>query len=299
MSLDVYSRRKYKQGKFVYLLDDEEKTAWIDHGYIGTQRSYCLPDHITIKGERYTVESVELGAYNHPTTLEHLVIPDTFIFVDCDTLYGLENLRSIHIGKRLESLNSWNFRCCPKLQDISIDKDNPHIKYEDGMVWSKDGKKLLATFFEHQHLVIPEGVEEIKGIVFMDDNKLESVTFPKTLRRICGNCFCNCPNLRKVVLPKGFEEFEGGQNFMENTNLTHIDLPSTLTNLGYQTFVDCPNLETIVLRPPKKLDFEDCFGAYLHEKPMTIPYLYVPAALVGQYQQDKEWCVFKNILPIL
>ena len=29
MSLDVYSRRKYKQGKFVYLLDDEEKTAWM------------------------------------------------------------------------------------------------------------------------------------------------------------------------------------------------------------------------------------------------------------------------------
>ena len=26
MGLDVYSRREYKQGKFVYLLDDKEKT---------------------------------------------------------------------------------------------------------------------------------------------------------------------------------------------------------------------------------------------------------------------------------
>ena len=26
MGLDVYSRREYKQGKFIYLLDDEEKT---------------------------------------------------------------------------------------------------------------------------------------------------------------------------------------------------------------------------------------------------------------------------------
>ena len=32
MGLDVYSRRKHKQGKFVYLLDDEEKTAWIRKG---------------------------------------------------------------------------------------------------------------------------------------------------------------------------------------------------------------------------------------------------------------------------
>lgn len=298
MSLDVYSRRKYKYGKFVYLLDDEEKTAWIDQGYIGTQRSYCLPDHITIKGERYTVDSVEFGAYNHPTTLEHLVIPDTFIFVDCDTLYGLENLRSVHIGKRLESLNSWNFRCCPKLQDISIDKDNPHIKYEDGMVLSKDGKKLWAAYMERPHVIIPEGVEEINHIVFINDYKLESVTFPSTLRKMGDNSFGNCPNLRRVVLPEGFEDFEGGQNFMENTNLTHIDLPSTLTDLGYQTFIDCPNLETVVLRSPKKLDFEDCFGAYLHEKPMVNPYLYVPADLVEQYRQDKDWSVFSQILPI-
>ena len=85
---------------------------------------------------------------------------------------------------------------------------------------------------------------------------------------------------------------------MENTNLTYIDLPSTLTDLGYQTFIDCPNLETVVLRSPKKLYFEDCFGAYLHEKPMVNPYLYVPADLVEQYRQDKDWRVFSQILPI-
>ena len=33
MGLDVYSRRKYKQGRFIYLLDDDEKTAWIGKGH--------------------------------------------------------------------------------------------------------------------------------------------------------------------------------------------------------------------------------------------------------------------------
>ena len=59
MGLDVYSRREYKQGKFIYLLDDEEKTAWIDKGHIGRCHRYRLPDHVMIDGERYTVESVE------------------------------------------------------------------------------------------------------------------------------------------------------------------------------------------------------------------------------------------------
>lgn len=297
MGLDVYSRREYKQGKFVYLLDDEEKTAWIAKGHIGRYKRYRLPDHVMIEGERYTVESVEMGAFNYPRTLRHLVIPDTFIYVDGDTLYGLDNLRSVHIGKGVELLTSWNFRLCPKLHNIHIDKDNPHIKYENGMVLSKDGKKLWASFIERPHVIIPKGVEEIYHCVFMNDFTLESVTFPKTLRKMGDNSFGNCPKLHRVVLPKGFEKL-WIQSFLENQNLSYVDLPSTLTDLGEMTFADCPNLETVILRSPKKLDFRGCFGAYLYDEPMINAKLYVPENLVEQYQQDPKWGVFKHILPI-
>lgn len=295
MGLGFYSRRKYKQGKFVYLLDDEEKTAWIDKGHIGRCHRYRLPDHVMIDGERYTVESVEFGAYNHPRTLRHLVIPDTFVFVDCDTLYGLDNLRSVHIGKRVEELNHFNFRLCPKLRNIQIDKDNPYLKYENEMVLSKDGKRLFVAYTKCPHVIIPEGVEVVDG--FVGNKYLESVTFPKTTREIVSCCFNYCLKLCEVILPEGFEEC-GGQSFLENKNLRYVDLPSTLTDLGYQTFADCPNLETVVLRSPKKLEFGRCFGAYLHDEPMANATLHVPANLVEQYRQDSEWGVFKHILPI-
>lgn len=297
MGLDVYSRREYKQGKFVYLLDDEEKTAWIDKGHIGRCKRYRLPDHVMVEGERYTVESVEMGAFNHSRTLRHLVIPDIFIYVDGDTLYGLDNLRSVHIGKGVELLTSWNFRLCPQLHNIHIDKDNPHIKYENGMVLSKDGKKLWASFVKRPHIVIPEGVEEINNIVFINDFTLESVCFPKTLRKMGDNSFDNCPKLHRVVLPEGFEKLRI-QSFQENQNLRYVDLPSTLADLGEMTFADCPNLETVILRSPKKLDFRGCFGEYLYDKPLANAKLYVPENLVEQYQQDPEWSVFKHIQPI-
>ena len=105
MGLDVYSRREYKQGKFVYLLDDKEKTAWIAKGHIGRCRRYRLPDHVMIDGERYTVESVEAGAYNRPRTLRHLIIPDTFNYVD-EWAFLCDNLRSVYIGKGLDYLDS-------------------------------------------------------------------------------------------------------------------------------------------------------------------------------------------------
>lgn len=164
------------------------------------------------------------------------------------------------------------------------------------MVLSKDGKKLLASFFERSHVTVPEGVEEINHIVFMDHQKLESVTFPRTLRKIGDNSFGNCPNLRSVTLPEGFEKF-WIQSFLENTNLKHVDLPSTLTDMGYQTFDDCPNLQTVVLRSPKKLEFKDSFGAYIHNAPIVAS-LFVPANLVEQYRQDPKWSLFKQILPI-
>lgn len=296
MGLDVYSRRKHKQGKFVYLLDDEEKTAWIAKGHIGRCKRYRLPDHVMVEGKRYTVESVEAGAYYRPRTLRHLVIPDTFNYVD-EWAFLCDNLRSVYIGKGLDYLDSWTFCHCPKLRNIQIDKDNPHLKYVNGMVLAKDGKKLWASFVERPHVVIPEGVEEINNIVFINDFTLESVCFPKTLRKMGDNSFGNCPKLHRVVLPEGFEKFRV-QCFLENMNLSYVDLPSTLTDLGEMTFADCPNLETVILRSPKKLDFRGCFGAYLYDEPMNNAKLYVPENFVEQYRQDPEWSVFKQILSI-
>ncbi len=163
------------------------------------------------------------------------------------------------------------------------------------MVLSKDEKELLAAYTKCPHVVIPEGVEVAYG--FTDNKYLESVTFPKSIRKIGSCCFDNCPKLREVILPEGLEEC-GAQSFLENKNLRYVDLPSTLTDLGYQTFADCPNLEIVILRSPKKLEFGDCFVEYLHDEPMANATLYVPVDLVEQYQQDPEWSVFKCIMPI-
>lgn len=297
MGLDLYSRRKYRHKKFVYLLDDEEKTAWIAQGHIGRGKRYRIPEFVMVDGERYSIESVEIGAFNHPRTLRHLVVPDSIEYVDGDVFHNLSNLRSVYIGKGVKYLNQWNFRLCPNLRIYHIDQQNPYLTQQNGMILTKDGKTLLAGFAERQHITIPEGVEEIEGVAFWYHKKLETVSFSKTLRKIGDCCFDGCPNLRDVVLPEGFEKLMI-QSFMENPGLRHIDLPSTLTDLGWENFVDCPNLETVILRSPKKLDFNRNFGAHFQSLPMKDPCLYVPAELVGQYREDPEWQMFKRILPI-
>ena len=296
MSLDIYERREYRQNGFVYLLDDEEKTAWIKEGRIKRCRRYRLPDHVMVDGERYTVESVEAGAYNRPRTLRHLIIPDSFNYVD-EWAFCCDNLRSVYIGKKMDYIDNLTFCHCKKLHHIHIDKDNLHLKTFNGMVLSKDGKKVLTWFRERRHLTIPEGVEEIDDIVFINNFTLESVCFPKNLRKMGDNSFGNCPKLRKVFLPGDFEKFRT-QSFLDNKNLKCVDLPSTLTDLGGMIFTNCPNLETVVLRSPEKLEYGDCLGAYLYDKPLANAKLYVPADLVEQYRQDPEWGLFQHIFAI-
>ena len=292
MGLDYSQRRELRQNGFTYLLDDNEKTAWIKEGHIGRGYRYRLPDHVIIDGEHYTIESVEIGAYKYPRTLRHLVIPDSFNYVDENCFDHLPNLRSVYIGKGVGYLSHWHFRGCPKLCSYVIEKGNPHLTIRDGMIMTKEGKQVLSEIRKHTHLVIPEGVEEIADVAFWYNDRLESVSFPSTLRKIGDNSFSNCPKLRSMVLPEGLEECVV-QCFMENKDLELIDLPCTLTELGWETFSYCPNLKTVILRMPKVP--KNC---HEREIPLESCRLMVPAHLVDSYRRHPEWGKFQNIIPI-
>lgn len=43
-------------------------------------------------------------------------------------------------------------------------------------------------------------------VAFWYDDKLESITFPSSLREIGGDSFSNIPNLKQVFIPNGAEK---------------------------------------------------------------------------------------------
>lgn len=288
--------RKYQQGKFTYLLYDDDKTATILEGYIEQgATTYCIPDHVIVDGVRYTIEMVEDGAYDQVETLESIVIPDSLILIPDDCFSDLPNLQSVYIGKNVRCLSSSEFEGCPKLQTYHIDEDNQYIKLCNNLVLSKDGKIVYGRVGDPQHLIVPEGVERIDAYACRRMEKLETVSFPSTLREIGGDAFSTCPNLREVVLPEGLEQCDTWA-FYGNSSLKLIDFPSTLTKNGWMMFALCPNLETIVLRMPNMP--EDIEDTDFDMVPNYSCRLYVPANLVKQYREHPVWGLFRNILPI-
>lgn len=289
---ELTNRREYRQGRFVYLLDDNDRTAWIQSGHIGRCKTYRVPSSVDIEGVRYTITSIY--AYNEPRTLQRLIIPDSIEYVDDDVLYALPNLRSVYIGKGVESLSSWNFRFCPKLRTFQIDSQNPHIKVQYGLLFSKDGTVLLCKQFRRKDLTelhIPEGVKTVERVAFWYNENLETITFPSSLRDIHDNSFSNLPKLKRVVIPEGLEKLIV-QCFMDNENLEYVDLPSTVKYMGGDAFENCPNLKTLILRSPGLLmrrmsDFD--------QEQYDNCHLYVPSDYLESYRTHPVFGQFKHI----
>ena len=293
---DASERRNYKQNGYKYLLNDEEKTAWIVKGpRIGRCHRYRIPNHVIVNGERYDIERVEIDAFEKAKSLRHLIVPDSIIFIDEYNFSSLPNLRSIYIGKGLKYLSSWIFGDCPKLTTFEISSDNPHLCIEHGTVYTKDGKRAVMSPFKQRHLVIKEGVEVIENVAFWWNDKLKDVHFPSTLRKIGDNSLAGCPKLRSVTLPEGVEECVV-QSFQDNEGLEVADLPSTMKNYGCETFNNCPQLNTLIIRTNHVLELNTW-----RNEPLDLSShctLKVPKELVEEYRQHPLWGNFRNIIAI-
>lgn len=278
---------------FEYNLDDEKHTAEITRGHIGRCHSYRIPDHLLVDGIRYTVDSVGFGAYNYPRTLKHLIIPDSITYLDHDSFCDLPNLRSVHIGSNLQNINSWHFRICPKLRNITIDGDNPYMKKRGNLIISADGKLLMTSLWNCRQYIIPEGVEEIESVAFWHNTKLKNIVFPGSLRTIGDNSFSNLSEIEEIRLPEGLQSCFC-QSFMDCGKLKTIDFPTTLKELGWQPLAGCRSLETIILRTDSLIDTHNLSDDF-KEVDIEKCTLYVPQHLVKSYRDHPHWGRFKKI----
>lgn len=240
-------RSVYRKKGWAYLLDDDDHTAWIAKGHIGRCHRFRVPDHVIIEGVRYTITSIELGAFKSQKTLRHLVIPNSITYVDEDEFCFFPNLRSVYLGRNVRHIDDWHFRRNPRLTSLNISKDNPYIKVAGNLILTGDGKTVLRTLDNYHQCAtyeIPEGVEHIYERAFWENPKLTEIHLPSSAKTLGSNAFSSNPNLRSVVLNDGLESI-GTQCFMECENLEHIELPSSLKTIGWGAFDDCPRLKTI------------------------------------------------------
>lgn len=93
---------------------------------------------------------------------------------------------------------------------------------------------------------IPDGVETMESGAFQNNETLEKVTFPATLKEISWSCFSLCENLKSVHIP-GNVKILGGCSFSCCFSLEEVVLQDGLEVIGNFAFSSCRNIKQIAL----------------------------------------------------
>lgn len=140
------------------------------------------------------------------------------------------------------------FACCDALLNIEVAAENPNFKAVDGVLFTKDGKKLIRypNAKPAEHYDIPEGVEVIASQAFMQSSMggsvLSTVSFPSTLKEIEGIAFGQS-SLTSVTLPLNCKF--GTCAFYLSKKLSSVTIPEGVTELGSYMFWSCEKVTEI------------------------------------------------------
>ena len=121
---------------------------------------------------------------------------------------------------------------------------SPHYVEIDGIIYTKDMRRLIVGSAGLKHVEVPEGVEKITDFAFYN-SEIESVKLPDSIKKIGDEAFSNCHNLKEVNLGNGVKQL-GNYVFSWDENLTKIELPPSLQEVGAYSFYKS-NIESITL----------------------------------------------------
>ena len=128
------------------------------------------------------------------------------------------------------------------------------VKDEYGVLYSKDGKRLLKGNVELKEYTVRKGTRVICDGAFggicasFACSSLTSLTLPSSLQSIGGSAFFDCSSLISLTLPSSLQSI-GYRAFEGCSSLTSLTFPSSssLQSIGDSAFSCCNSLTSLTL----------------------------------------------------
>lgn len=164
--------------------------------------------------------------FKRNTKIESIIIPDNNGSYKFSTgaFEQATGLKRISIGKGTKSIGGDPI---PVPTDGTILGPYDQIWYQSGV-----GAGVFQNCTNLYSVVLPEGLECIRGNAFQNCSSIEYLQLPEGLTTIGGNAFDRCSKISVVTIPSTMRHF-GGNAFAEMSSLTDVyllaeDIPLTL-----------------------------------------------------------------------
>ena len=221
-----------------------------------------------------TLRTIGKGAFGQCVNLTRINIPEGVTSIGDSAFLMCGSLTRLTIPDSIASIEGNPFRHLAA--EILVSPQNPAISVVDGVVFSKDGTRLIACPSNKAGAyAIPQGVLEIGTHAFENCNDLTDVTIPASVASIVGNPFdfaqlelklapenpdfslidgvlfdqtgtkllvypCGRPG-DTCKVPEGTVEI-GEFAFAGCQQLSAVTIPESVTVIGSNSFWNCENL---------------------------------------------------------
>lgn len=116
--------------------------------------------------------------------------------------------------------------------------------YKEGKVIGIRGN-VFANLQRVESIVLPDSIDTIRGYAFADSKDLISVDMPETLSYLGGGAFSGCRLLENIDIPEGLTEIKG--NTFEGCEfLSKVVIPEGVKRIAAHAFCDCTFMKEAV-----------------------------------------------------
>ena len=197
----------------------------------GSMNAYSTVDSTPWAEHRISVQKITIG--NGVTAV------NSVLYTSC------YNVRTIVYGDSMNVSSGTTFVRTTMLENIEVASDNPYIMAVDGVLYSKDGKVLIAHPM-HNHrttFVVPDGVETIGEAAFGNSAGsgnyfLTSITLPDSVTVIEAWAFANCAKLETLDFGNGLVSIGSGACFFTKA-LKSVVFPASLETCSKVFWGEC------------------------------------------------------------
>ena len=237
---------------------------------IGEQAFYAC-DALTKLTLPEGIEEIGNSAFIMCSKLADINIPKSVTKIGAWAFDSCQNLSDINIPAGVTKIGTGAFSNCEKLAGIQVAADNAEYSSVEGVLFSKDKKKLLQYPNAHATVyVIPGGTTEIADDAFCGCYDLTSVTIPASVTKIGEMAFHDCFVLGDTTIPDIVTEIGLGA-FSNCTGLAEITVPGGVNSIADSAFSGCTGLTKVIVIGGVANIAEYAFGYCENLTDITIP----------------------------